>query len=203
LRLSLHRRANPIGPIGLRPVAANPLRTLFGSFPLRAPGTGRKLNMATLLSAPGDMALPLPLGVQTTVSAEDKVRQEVWSLLAGFYPAGKCTERRKDQRFPLPRLVFLTPVGPDGLAPLGPAIVVAGKDISERGLGFYHPHPLAHRRMIAALQTRTERWVGFLIDINWCRFTQHGWYDSGGRLLQVVELERHALASQCDDVSVG
>jgi hypothetical protein len=41
--------------------------------------------------------------------------------------------------------------------------------------------------MVASLQTHTGHWIAFLIDIHWCRFTQHGWYDSGGRFLQVVQ----------------
>ena len=41
--------------------------------------------------------------------------------------------------------------------------------------------PLPFRRMIASLEVRRGEWAGFLADITWCRFTQHGWYDSGGR----------------------
>ena len=53
-------------------------------------------------------------------------------------------------------------------------------------LGFYHQQPLPYRHMIASLQGHDARWLGFLVDITWCRFTQHGWYDSGGRFLQGV-----------------
>jgi hypothetical protein len=143
--------------------------------------------MAMLLTLPGDIALVPEAGDKTAGASEDKVRQQVWSLLAGFYPPGKWTERRREQRFPLPRLIYLTPVRPGGITPVAPSLVVVGKDLSERGLGFFHREPLIHRRMIASIETHGGDWVGFLIDINWCRFTQHGWYDSGGRLLQVVE----------------
>ena len=64
--------------------------------------------------------------------------------------------------------------------------MVVGKDISEHGLGFYHQAPLPHRRMIASLESSHGRWHGFLIDLNWCRFTKGGWYESGGRLLKAV-----------------
>ena len=57
--------------------------------------------------------------------------------------------------------------------------------------------------MIASLETPGGDWIGFLIDISWCRFTQHGWYDSGGRLLQVVELERHAMDGERVEARVG
>ena len=29
-------------------------------------------------------------------------------------------------------------------------------------------------------------WFAFLIDLKWCRFTRHGWYESGGRFLESV-----------------
>jgi len=54
-------------------------------------------------------------------------------------------------------------------------------------LGFYHPHPLPYRRMIVSLETGDGRWLSFLIDLTWCRFTKQGWYESGGRFLQPVD----------------
>jgi hypothetical protein len=64
--------------------------------------------------------------------------------------------------------------------------VVVGKDLSDRGLGFFHPHPIPHRRAIVTLEDSSQRGVSLLIDLSWCRFTRHGWYDSGGRFLQIV-----------------
>jgi hypothetical protein len=115
---------------------------------------------------------------------DEQVRRQVWGLLAGLYPTGSLPERRIDQRFPYPYLIYLTPV--QNGKPLADSVVVAGKHLSERGLGFYHQRPLPYRHMIASLQGHDARWLGFLIDITWCRFTQHGWYDSGGRFLQSV-----------------
>jgi hypothetical protein len=136
-------------------------------------------------AAPESVALRVSAGV----SADDQIRQQVWTLLAGYYPTGNATERRAAQRFPLARLIRLTPVGSDGITPLAEAIVVVGKDVSERGIGFYHRQPLAHRRMVASIETQRGDWLDFLIDIHWCRFTHHGWYDSGGRFLQVAPPE--------------
>ena len=38
--------------------------------------------------------------------------------------------------------------------------------------------------LIASLESGSGQWFGFLIDVSWCRFTRHGWYESGGRFLQ-------------------
>jgi len=114
------------------------------------------------------------------------VRTQVWGLLTTLYPQNELIERRRENRYPFPYLVHLTPVGSDGLSPEGETLVVVGKHLSERGLGFYHPQPLPHRRMIASLEDNAGRWLAFLIDLSWCRFTKEGWYESGGRFLQSV-----------------
>ena len=117
--------------------------------------------------------------------ADDLVRRQVWGLLAGLYPPAKQIERRADQRFPYPHLIYLHQIAPPETTQ-GRALVVVGKDISERGLGFYHRDPIAQRRMIVSLLAHDDHWLAFLIDLTWCRFNKHGWYDSGGRLLAVA-----------------
>jgi hypothetical protein len=122
-----------------------------------------------------------------TQTPEGLVRGQVWEILTAVYPRRNCGERRAVQRFPYPQLLYLTPLEADGVTPAVGSVVVVGKHLSERGLGFYYQHkPLPYRRMIASLEVPGGRWVGFLLDITWCRFTQHGWYDSGGRFLQAM-----------------
>ena len=114
------------------------------------------------------------------------VRAHVLALLNTLYPRGDLPERRAQQRFPYPHLVCLTSVAEDGTTRRDETVVVVGKHLSERGLGFYHQQPLAHRRMIASLETTAGSWLGLLIDLSWCRFTKQGWYESGGRFIQTV-----------------
>ncbi len=118
----------------------------------------------------------------------DAVRRQVWEVLSGVYPPGHHAERRYAQRFPYPHLLYLTPLEADGVTPQAQSVAVVGKHLSECGLGFYYQQQaLPHRRMIASLEVSRDCWRGFLLDIVWCRFTRHGWYDSGGRFLQVVQ----------------
>jgi hypothetical protein len=136
--------------------------------------------MSSVLGFPQAELLP-----ETIPSADESVRRQVWGVLSGLYPRGRTPERRAVQRFPYPQLLYLSPIGED-LLPAGDPVAVIGKHLSERGLGFYHVQPLPYRRMIASLELPHGHWAGFLIDIKWCRFTQFGWYDSGGRFLQTV-----------------
>jgi hypothetical protein len=117
---------------------------------------------------------------------ESNVSQRVGSLLAALYPQGAIVDRRREVRYPYPHLVYLTPLAEDGVSPHGDNIVVAGKQLSENGLGFFHQQPLPYRRMIVSLDQGRGQWLGLIIDLSWCRFTKFGWYESGGRLLEVV-----------------
>ena len=141
---------------------------------------------ATIDQPPPGLMPQLDLLPEQGETFEDEVHTQVWGLLATFYPERNVTERRKETRYPFPSLVHLTPVAKDGVTPEGETIVVIGKHLSARGLGFYHPMPLADRRMIVSLETEAGEWIGFLIDLSWCRFTEQGWYESGGRFLQAV-----------------
>jgi len=108
-------------------------------------------------------------------------------VLSATYPGGVTMERRSDVRYPYTNLVHLAPVAADGRTPAGESIVVVGKDLSEHGISFYHPEVISHRRMIASLEMGNGCWLGVLVDLRWCRFTKAGWYESGGRFLDVVE----------------
>ena len=124
--------------------------------------------------------------LEPNAPVDEPLRRQVWGILAAMYPHGTVVERRMDQRYPYPHFFYLTPVAGDGISPQGASTVVIGKSLSERGLSFYYQQPLAERRMIASLETSPLRWAGFLIDITWCRFTQYGWYEGGGRFVGTV-----------------
>jgi hypothetical protein len=130
-------------------------------------------------------ALPLRR-INLPSGAELELRTRVHALLSAMYPHGVTLERRVEVRYPYPSLVYLTPVGDDGYNPCGESLVVVGKHLSEHGLSFYHREPLHHRRVIASLEAGRRQWMGVLVDLKWCRFTRHGWYESGGRFLQIV-----------------
>ncbi len=68
--------------------------------------------------------------------------------------AGKRGRATTRQSLSLPYLVYLTPVGDDGVTPVRRRIRGRGQaHFPERGLGFYHPKPLPYRRMIASLES--------------------------------------------------
>ena len=120
-------------------------------------------------------------------AADDDVRAQVHGLLNSLYPRNNMVERRGEQRFPFPHLLHLTPVSGEGVVEFDETVVVVGKHLSERGLGFYHQQPLPNRQMIVSIELDTGALLGIIIDLTWCRFTKQGWYESGGRFLRLVK----------------
>jgi hypothetical protein len=119
-------------------------------------------------------------------ATEAELRAEVRGALAMMCPAAPVADHRRQKRFPFPHVVYLTPVAEDGLTPLAGTLVAAGKHLSQSGMGFYHPDPLPYRLVIASLPRPEGGWLGVLLELRWCRFIRHGWYESGGRFVRVV-----------------
>lgn len=115
--------------------------------------------------------------------SDELIGRQVRTLLQRTQAAPAMLERRQNQRHPLPSLLTLYPAD-DGACE--PPQVIVGKDISERGLGFFHQRPIPFRRAIVVCDVPGAGQAAFLIDISWCRFTRQGWYESGGRLLEAV-----------------
>lgn len=130
--------------------------------------------------------LKLRPGNVSRVEHESGLRAAVQRVLASSQPTLRQLERRREKRHPFPYPVYLTPVARDGLMPAGGTLVVLGKHLSELGFDFYHREPLPHRRAIVSFEAASGTWVGVLLDLSWCRFGRHGWYDNGGRFLAVV-----------------
>jgi hypothetical protein len=119
-------------------------------------------------------------------SNDSPLASQVREFLVGLLPRTAPVERRNNGRFPFPSLLKMTPVDDQTLTPLEEPLVVVGKELSERGLGFFHQFPLAYRRVIVTLENPDGRKVSLLMDLSWCRFTSQGWYESGGRFLELV-----------------
>ena len=115
----------------------------------------------------------------------DSLQEQVRFLLAEGYPWGEDLRRRAQRRYPYPQLIFVTPVDEDGRS-AEETFVCCCKDLSARGVGLFHPQPLESRRVILTFSRMAEQNVSLLAVLDWCRFTRHGWYESGGRLLRAV-----------------
>ncbi|PQO25172.1 hypothetical protein C5Y96_25025 [Blastopirellula marina] len=118
--------------------------------------------------------------------SEAKVRATVGQLISRILPKKITNERRRDFRYPYPHLIYLTPVDASGQALNELSTVVVGKNITERGIDFFHRDPLPYRRVILTLEAEDGTRASMVTDLLWTRFTRQGWYDNGGRFLQVL-----------------
>ncbi len=125
---------------------------------------------------------------ETKEANDVHLRRQVRTVLAGMYPLNVPHARRQEERFPYPRLLQLTPANASG-KPEGAEVTVVGKQLSEHGLGFFHPGPLPHRWVIVQLEVANGKQYSFLLQLLWCRFLREGWYESGGRFSRLIETQ--------------
>jgi hypothetical protein len=95
-------------------------------------------------------------------------------------------ERRQFGRMALPLVLQVTPLDQTGQPLEHLATSTVGKDISPRGISFFHERPLPHRRAIVTFEHPDVGRFCVEVDVSWCRFTSPGWYQSGGRLIRSV-----------------
>ena len=118
--------------------------------------------------------------------AEKSIREQVRLVMGSKQPGIQASERRKEKREAYPYPIYLTPVAKDGTIQIEETVVALGKHLSELGFDFYHREPLPFRRVIVSFEMGSNRFSGMLLDLNWCRFSRHGWYDNGGRFIAAV-----------------
>jgi hypothetical protein len=135
--------------------------------------------------SPPGVAAATGFEVANTVGDRSALARQVRELVARLNPT-VAMERRRDDRMPVPVLFRLTPLDDDRQPILSAAVTVVGKNISRRGLSFYHEQSLPHRRALISVQHPEFNDFSAEIDITWCRFTKPGWYESGGRLVATV-----------------
>jgi hypothetical protein len=128
----------------------------------------------------------------TTGGERAAVARLVQALVARLNPAVSF-ERRRDDRLAIPILFHLTPLDDDRQLIESAAVTVVGKNISRRGMSFYHEHPMPYRRALISAQHPELSDFSAEIDITWCRFTKPGWYESGGRLVSVSAFKSSTL----------
>jgi hypothetical protein len=130
------------------------------------------------------MTLAIDMGIATGPDRATLSRQ-IEQLISRLNPRISA-ERRRDGRVPIPVFFLLTPLDIDRQPIEAEATTVVGKNICRCGLSFFHERPITHRRALISLaQPGLGQFVAE-IDINRCRFTRPGWYESGGRLLRLV-----------------
>ncbi len=116
---------------------------------------------------------------------DEKIELCVQFALRGAMPSRSHDERRRLKRHPFPYPVRLTPVNAKN-EPTEESVVVLGKHLTNQGLDFYFQKPISARRVIASFDCDVADKVEVLMELTWCRFGSHGWYENGGRFLSAV-----------------
>jgi len=137
----------------------------------------------SVFSEPGIVVPAISSGSEST---ERQLRSTVGRIITRILPRPISSERRKDFRYPYPHLIRMTPIDNQGNPIVDLTKVVVGKNITERGIDFFHSEALPYRRVVLTLESEDGTSASVVTDLLWTRFTRHGWYDNGGRFLQML-----------------
>ncbi len=101
-------------------------------------------------------------------------------------PASLTSERRTEVRVAIPLLLTVAAANPrdDDHEALFTAV---GKDLSRGGIGFFHREAIPHRRVVLTFEDPRLEQLAVEVELGRCRFSNLGWYESGGRLVKVVQ----------------
>ena len=139
---------------------------------------------ASILGGPVRTA-PFALAGEIDEDVRARLR-EVVDLAVRAADARPGIERRAAERVAYPHAMSLTPVNPRTREPVGETRTVLGKHLSCDGFGFASFEPFHFRFAIVSLEVDEDRHVGILGEALWCKFSRHGWYETGGRFHEPV-----------------
>ncbi len=117
----------------------------------------------------------------------DSLSRQVQGLIGEAQALEKNDERRSRDRFPIPYMFRLVPIGDDGKLREDETTTVVGKDISLSGVAFSHDHDLRCRRALISLDHPMVGRFAVEAEIVWTRPTPIGLYESGCRLVRTVD----------------
>jgi hypothetical protein len=162
------------------------LDSLSPAAPLSPPARpAATMSTATWSAAPPLASPAARASLSGARSREGAVAAGVRQALAAAQSGHPGLERRREVRQPFPYPVYLTPLDA-GSPEVDRTIAVIGKHLSEHGFDFYHREPLADRQVIASFDGGSLGWIALVLELTWCRFSRHGWYDNGGRFIALA-----------------
>jgi hypothetical protein len=108
-------------------------------------------------------------------------------LLQVNSPSQLSVEKRSHRRFPFRRPITITPVSnATGRPDQFKSFPAFGIDISSTGICFLARQLVPVRKAVLSLEGPGDKTVALLFEPRWVRFTRGSWYQTGGRLLEVL-----------------
>ena len=97
-------------------------------------------------------------------------------------------EKRTHRRFPFHKPLTITPINDkNGRREPSNSFPAFGIDISSLGMGFLSRQLIPTQQAILTCNAAENAFVNMLFEPRWVRFTRGGWYQIGGRLVDVLD----------------
>ncbi|QDU90863.1 hypothetical protein Pla175_42760 [Pirellulimonas nuda] len=138
-----------------------------------------------LLAAQLGAASPKPGQAAPAVDGKQQLADAMERLLGRLRPPGDV-DRRCAERYAMPLPLVLTPLDADGNPSEQEAMIVVGRNLSRRGIGFSHSDLLRCRRAVLRLEDALLGRMTVEVEIAWRRFTTQGRYEYGAHVRRLL-----------------
>ncbi len=149
------------------------------------PDAARELFLAPA-SSTGEMASARNNAGSAPCLPISEIARIVDRVVASWHSPLSLAEQRGSHRLRYERPAVLTPLDERTGEPVSVHKIVSGRDISPTGFSFTHLDPLACRRAIVTFAFESLPPSAVVLRLSWCRFTQAGVYQSGGKFLNPI-----------------
>ena len=136
---------------------------------------------------PADTPIERPFGVAALRQIRE-LEALLDRLVASWHASPPLIQTRSAHRIHYKKPLILAPMDTRVVPRSGELRIVRGRDVSLGGCCFEHAEPLPCARAAITFGIDEERPVTLLVRLSWCRFTQNGVYQSGGRFLKPISL---------------
>src|SRR5437762_2380060 len=151
----------------------------------RIPMTTTAAQLASQLDA-------VPAPTQTTApdagfdSNDEQHLALLRELTASWHPVSTVADRRPGHRVPCNFAAELIPLDQRGSHSGRTAMSVQVTDLSKRGIGIMHPHPMPHRLVQLTFTPEPGQLTRLVVRLKWCRFKRADVYQSGRQIVRVL-----------------
>jgi hypothetical protein len=159
---------------------------------LLEPADARAVSAAPVLLAGNDRAPGTPdEGVLAILRGIPEVECLLrGAVVASWHASFGSLHSRRWHRVAYDKPLLITPLDDVTERPSERAFVVRARDLSLGGLSFFHPYPLASRKVIVRFSAEDpSAGDGILAILRWCRCRRDGSYQSGGQFARCVPFE--------------
>lgn len=125
-----------------------------------------------------------PFSVNEMFGNDQEVENIIRRAVAGKQPLDRRIDQRRDARYAYPYPLTLVPLEVAQRGDQVKGIPAIGKQVTIRGIDFYTTSPITAKEVVCTFHSPICSYA-LILELTWCRHNAQGWFENGGRFIEV------------------